>query len=178
MTSVWSGPSSVYLPKLQTSDIYLDERSPYAQSVPSTHGRRTRGARGSRAGQRGADDTRHRGAARYAGGALVLATQSGTLARVQSNSPSRFSMGDVVQAASGSKLRVLGHRHHARVHGVVLRRGHGSYALAGNGAVLAVSSTTPPAVGQQVTADVQVGRTSLSCNHGDVQVRGPAGALG
>ena len=104
------------------------------------------------------------------GGALVLATQSGTLARVQSNSPSRFSMGDVVQL-SGSKLRVLGHRHHARVHGVVLRRGHGSYALAGNGAVLAVSSTTPPAVGQQVTADVQVGRTSLSCNHGDVQVQ-------
>ena len=72
-------------------------------------------------------------------GAIVLATQSGTLARVQSSSPSRFSMGDVVQL-SGSKLRLLGHSHRARVHGVVLHRSHGSYALAGNGSVLAVNS--------------------------------------
>jgi hypothetical protein len=102
-------------------------------------------------------------------GSIVLASSSGALTTVPSTSPSRFSMGDVVQM-SGSKLRVLGHRHRARVRGVVLRRGHGSYSLAGNGSVLSVSSTTPPAVGQQVTADVQMDGRKLYCNHSNVHV--------
>jgi hypothetical protein len=103
------------------------------------------------------------------GGALVLATQNGALQRVQLSNPNRFAMGSVVQVR-GSSVRVLGHSHRARVHGVVLHRGDGSYSLAADGTVLSVNSATPPPVGQQVTATVQVGPTALSCNHSHVHV--------
>jgi hypothetical protein len=104
-----------------------------------------------------------------AGGSVVLASKSGALHRIKVASPARFSMGAVV-LARGSKLSILGHARSATVRGVVMRRGHHSYALAGNGAVLAVSTPAPPAAGQQVTATVQVTPTALSDDDGDVQV--------
>jgi uncharacterized membrane protein YgcG len=102
-------------------------------------------------------------------GALVLATHTGALQRVQLAKPNRFAMGAVVQVR-GSNVRVVGHAHSAKIHGVVLQSAHGSYTLAGNGSVLAVSTATPPPVGQPVTATVQVSPTALSCDHAHMQV--------
>jgi hypothetical protein len=56
------------------------------------------------------------------------------------------------------------------VRGVVVRRGHHSFALAGNGSVLAVASATPPAAGQTVSTTVQVGPTALSDDDAQVSV--------
>jgi hypothetical protein len=102
-------------------------------------------------------------------GSVVLASRSGALHRIKVASPRRFSMGAVV-LVHGRKLLILGHARSATVRGVVMRRGHHSYALAGNGAVLAVSTPAPPAAGQQVTATVQVTPTALSDDDGDVRV--------
>jgi hypothetical protein len=103
------------------------------------------------------------------GGAVVLATQGGALQRVKFAKPNRLAMGTVVRM-SGSKLSVVGHTHKAKLHGVVVRRNKHSFALAGNGSVLAVASTSPPAAGQQVTTNVQVDQTQLSDNDGECQV--------
>jgi hypothetical protein len=102
-------------------------------------------------------------------GALVVATSNGTLKRIALAQPKRFKMGALVKVR-GTKVSVVGHARKARLHGVVVRRGHGSFALAGNGSVLAVASTTPPPAGQQITTTVQVGANALSDDDGEMQV--------
>jgi hypothetical protein len=104
-----------------------------------------------------------------AAGSLVLASKGGALHRIQVASPRRFTMGSVLQVR-GSKISIVGRSHSATVSGVVMRRSRHAYALAGNGAVLAVTTPTPPAAGQQVTATVQVTPTALSDDDGQVQV--------
>jgi hypothetical protein len=104
-------------------------------------------------------------------GALVVATRSGKLQRVHLANPNRIAMGTIVQVI-GSRVAVVGHSHTAKLHGVVVRRHRHSFALAGNGSVLAVTSPTPPTPGEQVTATVQVSATSLSDDNGDEQVNG------
>ena len=103
------------------------------------------------------------------GGAVVIATKSGSLQRVKFAKPNRLKMGTVLQV-SGTKVAVVGHTHKAKLHGVVVRRSKHSFALAGNDSVLAVASTTPPAAGDQVTTTVQVGDTQLSDNDGECHV--------
>jgi hypothetical protein len=102
-------------------------------------------------------------------GALVVATADGTLRRIALAKPKRFKMGSLVRI-SGTKVKVVGHARKARLHGVVVRRSHGSFALAGNGSVLAVASATPPPAGQQITTTVQVGASALSDDDGEMQV--------
>jgi hypothetical protein len=102
-------------------------------------------------------------------GAVVLATRSGDLQRVKLAKPNRLAMGAVVQVR-GSKVSVVGRSRKAKVHGVVVRRNRHSYALAGNGSVLAINTATPPPAGQQITATVQVTPTELSDDDGDVEV--------
>ncbi len=102
-------------------------------------------------------------------GVLVLATSNGTLKRVALAKPKRFKMGSLVQVR-GAKVKLVGHARKAKLHGVVVRRGHGSFALAGNGSVLAVASTTPPPAGQQITTTVAVGANTLSDDDGEMQV--------
>jgi uncharacterized membrane protein YgcG len=102
-------------------------------------------------------------------GAVVLATRSGNLQRVKLAKPNRLAMGAVVQV-NGSKVSVVGRSHKAKVHGVVVRRSRHSYALAGNGSVLAINTATPPSAGQQITATVQVSPSELSDDDGQVQV--------
>jgi hypothetical protein len=102
-------------------------------------------------------------------GVVVLATKSGSLRRVKLAKPNRLAMGALVQV-SGSRVSVVGHSRRAKLRGVVVRRGHKSFALAGNGSVLAVASVSPPAAGQQITATVQVSPTSLSDDDGNVEV--------
>jgi hypothetical protein len=104
-----------------------------------------------------------------AAGSLVLASKGGALHRIQVTSPRRFKMGSVLQVR-GSNISVVGRSHSATVSGVVMRRSRHQYALAGNGAVLAVTTPTPPAAGQQVTATVQVTPTALSDDDGQVEV--------
>jgi hypothetical protein len=102
-------------------------------------------------------------------GSLVLASKNGALHRIKVASPSRFTMGSVLQVR-GSKISVVGRSHSATVRGVVMRRSRHAYALAGNGAVLAVATPAPPPAGQQVTATVQVSPTALSDDDGQVEV--------
>jgi hypothetical protein len=104
-----------------------------------------------------------------AAGSLVLASKNGALHRIKVASASRFTMGSVLQV-SGSKISVVGRSHSAKLRGVVMRRSRHAYALAGNGAVLAVATPTPPPAGQQVTATVQVSPTALSDDDGQVEV--------
>ena len=99
----------------------------------------------------------------------MLASRSGALHRIKVASPGRFSMGAVV-LVRGTKLSILGRAHSATVRGVVMRSSRHSFALAGNGAVVGVTTPTPPAAGQQVTATVQVTPTELSDDNGDEQV--------
>jgi len=103
-------------------------------------------------------------------GAVVLATSSGSLVRVNLAKPNHLAMGSLVQV-QGTRVSVVGHSHKAKVRGVVVRRGRHSFALAGNGSVLAVASTTPPAAGQMVSTTVQVGPTALSDDDGQVSVQ-------
>jgi uncharacterized membrane protein YgcG len=56
------------------------------------------------------------------------------------------------------------------VRGVVVRRSHSSFALAGNGSVLAIAASAPPAAGGQVTTTVQVTPTALSDDGDTTQV--------
>jgi hypothetical protein len=102
-------------------------------------------------------------------GAVVLASSSGALQRVKVAKPNRLAMGSLVKV-SGTKISLVGHAHKAKVRGVVVHRSRHSYALAGNGSVLAVATTTPPPAGEQITATVQVGPTALSDDDGEVQV--------
>ena len=102
-------------------------------------------------------------------GALVIATGSGSLQRVKFAKPNRLAMGTVVRVL-GSKVSVVGHTHKAKLHGVVVRRSRHSFALAGNDSVLAVASTSPPAAGEQVTTNVEVGSGQLSDNDGECHV--------
>jgi uncharacterized membrane protein YgcG len=102
-------------------------------------------------------------------GAVVLALGNGNLKRIKTAKPNSFKMGSLVRV-SGTKLSVVGHARKAKLHGVVVRRSHGAFALAGNGSVLAVASTSPPAAGQQITTTVQVGQSQLSDDDGQVQV--------
>jgi hypothetical protein len=104
-----------------------------------------------------------------AAGSLVLASKNGALHRIKVASASRFTMGSVLQVR-GSKISVVGRSHSAKLRGVVMRRSRHAYALAGNGAVLAVATPAPPPAGQQVTATVQVSPTALSDDDGQVEV--------
>jgi hypothetical protein len=103
------------------------------------------------------------------GGAVVLATHGGTLQRVKLARPNALALGAVVQV-TGSKISVLGHSHRVKVHGIVVRRSHGSFALAGGGSVIAVSTATPPPAGRQVTTTVRVNANALSDDDGQMQV--------
>ena len=102
-------------------------------------------------------------------GTVVVASSSGVLHRIKVASPAHLQMGSLVKVR-GSKITVLGHARSAKVHGLVMRSTRNSYALAGNGAVVAVTTPTPPAAGQSVTATVQVTPTELSDDNGDEQV--------
>jgi uncharacterized membrane protein YgcG len=104
-------------------------------------------------------------------GSVVVATRSGKLQRVHVAKPNGIAMGSVLQV-TGTKVSVVGHARKAKLHGVVVRRHRHSFALAGNGSVLAVTSPTPPTPGEQVTATVQVNPTSLDDDDGDEQVDG------
>jgi hypothetical protein len=105
-------------------------------------------------------------------GVVVVATSGGSLLRVNFAKPMRLAMGTVVKVR-GSKVAVVGHRHKAKLRGVVMRRHKHSFALADHGSVVAVTSPTPPAPGQAVTATVQVTPTSLDDDDGDEQVNNP-----
>jgi uncharacterized membrane protein YgcG len=100
---------------------------------------------------------------------VVVATRNGTLQRIHVAKPNTLAMGTVLQV-TGTKVSVVGHVHKAKLRGVVVRRHRHSFALAGNGSVLAVASTTPPAAGQQITTTVSVGQSQLSDDDGQVQV--------
>jgi copper(I)-binding protein len=104
-------------------------------------------------------------------GAVVLASPNGVLHRVKLASPGKLKMGALIQVR-GSKISVIGRARSAKVHGLVMRRSPHAYALASNGAVVAVATptTAPPPAGQEVTATVQVTPTQLSDDDGDVQV--------
>jgi hypothetical protein len=102
-------------------------------------------------------------------GAIVVATRTGTLKRVKFAKPNRLAMGTLVQVR-GTKVSVVGHAHKAKLHGVVVRRGPGAFALAGNGSVLFVASATPPPAGHQITTVVQVSGNTLSDDDGEVDV--------
>ena len=102
-------------------------------------------------------------------GAVVVATSNGTLKRIKMAKPNSLKMGSLVRV-HGSKISVVGHARKAKLHGVVVRRSHGAFALAGNGSVLAVASTTPPAPGQQITTTVAVGASTLSDDDGEMEV--------
>jgi hypothetical protein len=102
-------------------------------------------------------------------GVVVIATRSGSLKRIAMAKPAKFAMGTVLKVVGG-KVTVVGHVHKAKLRGVVMRRHVKSFALNGNGSVLAVTSPTPPAAGQQVTTTVQVTPTSLDDDDGDDQV--------
>jgi hypothetical protein len=103
------------------------------------------------------------------GGAVVLATRSGDLMRVKLAKPSRLAMGSLVQV-SGARVSVVGHSRTAKLRGTVVRRGRHSFALAGNGSVLAVASTSPPTPGQVVSTTVQVTGNQLSDDDGHCRV--------
>ena len=83
--------------------------------------------------------------------------------------PNRLAMGSLVQVR-GTNVSVVGHSRKAKLRGVVVRRGRHSFALAGNGSVLAVASVSPPATGQVVSTTVQVTPTALSNDDGNCQV--------
>ena len=102
-------------------------------------------------------------------GVVVVATPSGSLLRVHVAKPMRLAMGTVVKVR-GSKVAVVGRAHKAKLRGVVMRRHKHSFALADHGSVVAVTSPTPPAAGQAVTATVQVTPTELEDDDGDEQV--------
>ena len=76
-------------------------------------------------------------------GTVVIASPSGVLHRVTVASPAHLQMGTLVRVR-GSKIKVLGHARSAKVHGLVMRSSRHSYALAGNGAVVGVTTPTPP----------------------------------
>ena len=88
-------------------------------------------------------------------GVVVIATRTGSLKRIAMAKPGKFAMGTVLKVVGG-KVTVVGHVHKAKLRGVVMRRHVKSFALNGNGSVLAVNSPSPPAAGQQVTTTVQV----------------------
>jgi hypothetical protein len=102
-------------------------------------------------------------------GVVVVATKSGKLQRVNVANAGKLAMGTVLQV-TGTKVAVVGRAHKAKLRGVVVRRHRHSFALAGNGSVLAVTSPTPPAPGQQVTTTVQVTPTELDDDDGNEQV--------
>jgi hypothetical protein len=102
-------------------------------------------------------------------GVVVVATRTGMLQRVHVARPNALAMGAVLQV-TGTKVKVVGHKHKAKLRGVVVRRHRHAFALAGNGSVLAVTSPTPPAPGEQVTATVQVTSTALDDDDGNEQV--------
>jgi hypothetical protein len=102
-------------------------------------------------------------------GAVVVATRSGKLQRVKVAKPNRLAMGSVLQV-TGTKVAVVGHSRTAKLRGVVVRRHRHSFALAGNGSVLAVTSPSPPTPGQQVTATVQVTPTALDDDDGNEEI--------
>jgi hypothetical protein len=102
-------------------------------------------------------------------GTVVVASSSGVLHRMKVASPGHLQMGALVNVR-GSKIKVLGQARSAKVRGLVMRSSRHSYALAGNGAVVGVTTPTPPAAGQQVTATVQVTPTELTDDDGDEQV--------
>jgi hypothetical protein len=100
---------------------------------------------------------------------VVIAKSNGALQRIHVARPNTLAMGTVLQVI-GTKVSVVGHVHKAKLRGVVVRRHRHSFALAGNGSVLGVTSPTPPAPGAQVTATVQVTPTELDDDNGDEQV--------
>jgi hypothetical protein len=102
-------------------------------------------------------------------GVVVIATSSGSLKRIAMAKPTKFAMGTVLKVVGG-KVTAVGHVHKAKLRGVVMRRHVRSFSLNGNGSVLAVTSPTPPAAGQQVTTTVQVTPTALDDDDGDDQV--------
>jgi hypothetical protein len=108
-------------------------------------------------------------------GVVVVATRSGNLLRVKFAKPGKLAMGTVVKLV-GSRVLIVGHAHKAKLHGIVMRRHAHTFALEGNGSVLAVSSPSPPAPGQQVTATVQVTPTELDDDNGDEEVDGQQAA--
>jgi hypothetical protein len=101
-------------------------------------------------------------------GVVVIAGKSGKLQRIKVAAPGKVAMGSVLKVV-GSKVTVVGKAHRAKLRGVVVRRHVHSFALAGNGSVLAVTSPTPPAPGQQVTTTVQVSPNALD-DDGNEQV--------
>jgi hypothetical protein len=102
-------------------------------------------------------------------GVVVIATRSGSLMRIAMAKPAKFAMGTVLKVVGG-KVTVVGHVHKAKLRGVVMRRHVKSFALNGNGSVLAVTSPSPPAAGQQVTTTVQVTPTTLNDVNGNEQI--------
>jgi uncharacterized membrane protein YgcG len=100
---------------------------------------------------------------------VVIAKSNGALQRIHMARPNTLAMGTVLQV-TGTKVSVVGHVHKAKLRGVVVRRHRHSFALAGNGSVLGVTSPTPPAPGAQVTATVQVTPTELDDDDGNEQV--------
>ena len=102
-------------------------------------------------------------------GALVVATKTGSLLRVKLAKPNSLAMGSLVRV-SGARISVVGHARSAKVRGVVVRRSRHSFALAGNGSVLAVASTSPPTTGQVVSTTVQVTSNALTDDDGQFQV--------
>ena len=77
------------------------------------------------------------------GGAVVLAMHSGNAHAGQAREAQPPRDG-VARAGQRHRVSVVGHSHTAKLRGMVVRRGRHSYALAGNGSVLAVTSATPP----------------------------------
>jgi hypothetical protein len=102
-------------------------------------------------------------------GVVVVATKSGNLQRLKLAKPNRLAMGSLVRV-NGKRISVVGHARKAKIRGIVVRRSHHKFALAGNGSVLAVASASPPVAGQEITTTVQVTPTRLSDDDGEVEV--------
>jgi hypothetical protein len=105
-------------------------------------------------------------------GANVVALASGKLVTVPGG---HARVGSVV-TVRGSHMRVTGHALRAKIHGVVVRRAGHRFLLADRGAAVAVTSTTPPAPGSEITTGVTINAGALQADGSTVDAAQADGA--
>ena len=102
-------------------------------------------------------------------GSNVVALASGKLITVQGGHARVGSVVTLRGSRSGATLssegmRVTGRARRAKIHGVVVRRSGHRFLLADRGAAVAVTSTTPPAPGSEVTTGVTINAGALQAD--------------
>ena len=115
-------------------------------------------------------------------GSNVVALASGKLVTVQGG---HARVGSVVTLRGlrsratlrAEGMRVTGHARRAKVHGVVVRRAGHRFLLADRGAAVAVTSTTPPAPGSEVTTGVTINGGALQADGSMVDAAQADGAV-